>query len=103
MVSCSALSDAAAKEARSGRHRHQCADAHPASRFAKDGDVVGITAEVGNVFLHPGEGCDLIEHTEVGNAIPKIEEAIGSQAIVDGDADDPVLGEARAIICWPCP
>ncbi len=102
-MACPTLGDASTEEASSARHRHQRGDAHPASRLTKDGDVGGVTAKVGNVLLHPDERGDLVEHAEVGNAIPQGEEAIGSQTIVDGDADDAIAGEARAIIRWPCP
>jgi hypothetical protein len=103
VVACSTLGDASPEEASSSRHGYQRGDTHPSSRLAKDGDVGRITAEGGDVLLHPGEGSNLVKEAEVGHASPQGEEAVGSQAIVDGDADDPISGEARTIIRWPCP
>src|SRR6266496_3864408 len=94
------LGDGSAEETCCPGHRHQRGDAHPARRLAKDRDVRGITTEGGDVLLHPGECGDLIEQTEVGNAVSQEEEAIGSETIVEGDADDSIAGETRAIIGW---
>ena len=95
------LGDGSAEETSCAGHGHQRGDAHTARRLAKDRDVIGITSEGGDVLLHPGERGDLVEQTEVGNAVPQGEEAVGSQTIVEGDADDSITGETRAIIRWP--
>src|ERR1700694_3950433 len=99
-MSCTTLGDGPTEETRCLGHRQQRGNAHPARRLAKDRDVRGITPEGGDVLLHPGERGDLIEQTEVSNAVSQVEEAIGSETIVDGDADDSIAGETRAIIGW---
>src|SRR5579884_95572 len=101
MVACSTLGDTAPEETSGGRHSQQRGNTHPASRLAKDGDVIRFTAESSDVLLHPHEGSDLVEHAEVGIAIPQVEKAIGPQAIVNGDTDDPITGKARAVIRQP--
>src|SRR6266581_5580271 len=96
------LGDGPAEEAGSAGHRHERRHAHPARRFAKDRDVIRIASESGDVLLHPGESGDLVEHAEVSNAVTQVEEAIGSQTIVDGDADHSIASETSAIIGWHC-
>src|SRR6266852_4742441 len=97
MVARPTLGDGSVEETRGPGHRHQRGGAHPARRHAKNRDVSGITPEGGDVLLHPAERGDLVEQTEVGDAVPQVEEAVGSQTIVDGDADDAIAGETRAI------
>src|SRR2546423_14640495 len=99
-MACSALSDGAAEQTPGARHREQRADAHAASRFTKDRDVVRIASEGCDVFLHPAKGCDLIKQTEVGNSIAQEEEAVHAEAIVDGDAYHTITGETTALIRW---
>src|SRR5437764_15077988 len=94
------LGDGSAEETSCAGHGHQRGDAHTARRLAKDRDVIGVTSEGGDVLLHPGERGDLVEQAEVGNAVTQVEEAISSETIVDGDADDSIAGETSAIIHW---
>ncbi len=100
MMACPTLGNGPTEETGSAGHRHERGHAHTASRFAKDRDVIRVSSESSDVLLDPGESSDLVEHTEVDNVITQIEEAIGSQTIVDGDADNSIAGETRAIIGW---
>ena len=100
MMACPTLGNGPTEETGSAGHRHERCYAHTASRFAKDRDVIRVSSESGDVLLDPGESSDLVEHAEVDNAITQIEEAIGPQTIVDGDADNSIAGETRAIIGW---
>src|SRR5438874_2087155 len=100
-MACSALSDGAAEQTPGARHREQRTDAHAASRFTKDRDVVRVASEGCDVFLHPAKGGDLVKQTEVGVSLAQIaqeEEAVYAQAIVDGDAYHTIAGEATAVI-----
>src|SRR6266566_4913775 len=99
-MACPTLGNGPAEETGSAGHRHERRHAHGTSRFAKDRDVMWVSSESGDVLLHPGESSDLVEQAEVDNAVTQVEEAIGSQTIVDGDADDAIAGEMSAIIGW---
>src|SRR5260221_12031163 len=65
--------------------------------------LCGSPPKSGDVLLDPGECSDLVEQAEVDNAVTQIEEAIGSQTIVDGDADEAIAGEMSATIGWHGP
>ena len=93
-----ALQNRAAEEAFGSRRRKQRADAHRAGGLAEDRDVVRIAAEGRDVVAHPGERCDLIEQPEIRLALAEIDKAIGADAVVDGDAHNPVAREAAAVI-----
>ena len=93
-----ALGDGAPEQPLGTGHGQQRADAHRASRLAKDGDVAGIATEGGDVLLHPLQGGDLVEQAAVGVSVAQIEEALGADPVVDGHADDAVAGEATAVI-----
>ena len=43
--------------------------------------------------LHPFERRDLIEKTQVGEAVTQVDEAFGAHPVTDGDAHDPIAGE----------
>src|SRR4051794_35885401 len=92
------LGDCAVKQPLGTGHGKQRADAHSTSRLTEDGDVPWIAAEGSDVLLHPLEGRNLIKQTEVGNSVAEIEEAIGTDTVIDGHADDTVAGEAAAVI-----
>src|SRR5260221_11904601 len=102
-MACPTLGNGPAEETGSAGHRHERRHAHGTSRFAKDRDVMRVSSESGDVLLHPGGCSDLVEQAEVDNAVTPLEEAIGSQMLVDGDADDDIAVEWSAIICahWP--
>src|SRR5260370_29080672 len=97
-MACSTLGDGPAEETSCARHREEGGNTHAASRLAKDGDILRITAEGSDVLLHPDEGRDLVEQTEVGALVTQVEEAIHAEAVVDGHADHSVAGAANAII-----
>src|SRR5260370_10949788 len=97
-MACSTLGDGPAEETSCARHREEGGNTHAASRLAKDGDVLRITAEGSDILLHPDEGRDLVEQAEVGALVTQVEEAVRAEAVVDGHADDSVAGEATAII-----
>jgi hypothetical protein len=92
------LCDGATEQPLGTGYGKQHPDADSSGGFAKDGNVVGITAESSDIFLHPLEGGDLIEQTEVGGPVTEIEEAIGSDPVVDGYTDDAIAGKAAAVI-----
>src|SRR5258708_6082994 len=97
-MACSTLGDGPAEETSCARHREEGGNTHAASRLAKDGDVLRITAEGSDVLLHPDEGRDLVEQAEVGALVTQVEEAVHAETVVDGHADHSVSGEATAII-----
>src|SRR6266567_8981172 len=97
-VACPALSYGAAEQTPGARHREQRAHAHAACRFTKDRDVVRVASKGCDVFLHPVKGGDLVKQTEVGVSVAQEEEAVYTQAIVDGDAYHAIAGEATAVI-----
>ena len=74
----STLCDGPAEQTPGSGHREQCGDAHPASRFAKNGDVTRVTAEGSDVILHPRKRSDLVKQTEVGVPVTQVEETIRS-------------------------
>src|SRR6059058_141009 len=92
------LSDSTLEQPLGTGHGQQRADAHPSSRLAKDGDVAGIATEGGDILLHPLEGSDLVEQAAVGVSLAQGEKALGTDPIVDGDADDAAAGEMTAVI-----
>src|SRR5688572_7953160 len=92
------LGDGAPEKTLGAGHGQQHADAHRTSRLAKDGDVTGIAAEGGDVFPDPLEGSDLVEQAAVGVSLAEIEEAVGTDPIIDGHADDAIAGETTAVI-----
>ena len=98
MMGCSTLGNRPAEQAPRTRHREQGGDAHRSGRLAKEGDVLWVAAEGRDVLSHPLEGGYLVKQAEIGNTVPQEEEALGSQPIVEGDTDDAIAGEARAII-----
>src|SRR5712691_3170492 len=104
-MTCPTLGDGAAEQSLSAGHREQRADAHPASRLAKDRDIIGIAPKGGDILLHPGKGGDLVKQTEVGVTFPQEKEAVHSQAVVESDAHDPITGKVTAVIRWyrTCP
>ncbi len=98
-----ALGDGPPEQALGAGHGQERADAHRARRLAEDRDVVGIAAECGDVVPDPFEGGDLVEQAEVGGAVLQVEEALGTDPVVDRHADDAVAGEAAAVIRRPGP
>src|SRR6266568_6097647 len=92
------LGDSPVKQPLGTGHGQQRADAHSSSRLAKDGDVARITTEGGDILLYPLEGSDLIEQAAVGVSLAQIEEAVDTDTVIDGHADDAVAGETTAVI-----
>src|SRR5579875_132716 len=98
MMPRAALGNSATEKPLGTRHREQGTDTHTASRFTRDGDIVGVATKGGTVLLHPQQGRDLIEQSQVDDAIAESKKAIDAEAVVDGHADDPVTGKARTVI-----
>src|SRR5690349_18162024 len=98
MMSRPALGDGAPEQPLGAGHGKQRANAQSPSRLAKDGDVAGITTKGGDILPYPFEGGDLVEQAEVGDSVLEIEETFGTNAIIDGHADDAVAGETTAVI-----
>ena len=65
VVGRTALWDGPMKESFSCWHSHEGADTHATGGLACDGHLIRITAERRDVFLHPLEGCDLVEHADI--------------------------------------
>ena len=59
------LTDTAVEESLSQRRGTEDATADSTSTLAEDGDIRGVTTEVGDVTLHPLKGVDLIQNTIV--------------------------------------
>src|SRR6266566_3723143 len=92
------LSDSPVKQPLGTRHGQQRADAHRSSRLAEDGDVLWIATKGGDILPHPLESSDLVEQGAVGVSLAQIEEAVGTDPIIDGHADDAVAGKVAAVI-----
>src|SRR5258708_37655975 len=97
-MACSTLGDGPAEETSCARHREEGGNTHAASRLAKDGDVLRITAEGSDVLLHPDEGRDLGEQPAIGALGTQVEEAVHAETAVDGHPDHPVSRHPTAII-----
>ena len=86
------------------RRRQQAVHGDAARGEPEDGDVVRIAAEGGDVPLHPLQGRDLVHVGVVALGLVgalaaqrgEREEAEASQAVVEGDEDDALLGERRS-------
>ena len=72
--------------------------------LSEDGDVLGITAEIGDVALHPLEAGELIQHAEVGRCIRRFRRQFGMaeesehvDAVCDRDKDDSAVSDALAV------
>src|ERR1700686_5537292 len=98
MMSSPTLGEGPAEQSSGAGHREQRDNAHAASRFTKDRDVVRVASEGCDILLHAFEGRHLVEQTQVGASMPQEEEAVHPQAIVDGDAYHAIAGETAAII-----
>src|SRR6266566_410913 len=101
-MACPTLGDNSAKQTFGAGHRQQRGGTHPASRLAEDSDVIRIAAEGRDVLLHPCEGGDLVEQTEIRDTVTKIEESVRSKTVVDGDTYHSIAGEATTVILWYC-
>jgi len=88
LVGRTTLQDCPAEQPLRAGHGEQHADAHRTGRLTEDGDVGGVAAERGDVLLHPLQGGDLVEQTQVGVAVAvaEVEEALGTETIVQGHA-----------------
>jgi hypothetical protein len=63
-------------------------DGNSSGRLARDGDFVGITAEVLDVVADPFDSCSLIAETEVLRLARGSRKAKDVEPIVDCDDDD---------------
>lgn len=93
-----AFHDRSVEQPLGARHRQQRGDAHGAGRFAEDGHLAGVPAQGPDVLLHPFQRSDLIEETQVSNAIAQVEEALGAHSVIDGHARHAVAGEPAAVL-----
>jgi len=60
--------------------------------------LAGVPAQGPDVLLHPFQRSDLIEETQVSNAIAQVEEALGAHSVIDGHARHAVAGEPAAVL-----
>lgn len=87
------MHDSALEQPLGPGHGEERRDAHCTSRRPEHGDFPGITAEYGYVLLHPLERGDLVEETQVGDAIGKVEEAFGAHSVIYAHAHNSVAGK----------
>ena len=94
------------KEASRRGHAEQGTDAHRASGFAKDGDIVGVSTESLDIVAYPFEGRDLVSDAEirrrsivaVADRLP-VEKTQRTEAVVDRYNDDvAVSGQSSAVV-----
>ena len=90
----SALGDRLAEQALCRRHRQQRRHAHPAGRFAEYRYIARITAEGGDVLLHPLQSRHLVQQSAVRAGVVQEQEAVATEAVVDRHADNAVPREA---------
>ena len=93
-MSGSALEDRPAEQAFCRRHRQQRRDAERPGGLAEYRDIARITAEGGDVLLHPLQGRHLVEQSAVGTGVVQEEEAVAAETVVNGHAYDAVAREA---------
>src|SRR5215211_6871348 len=98
MMCSPALYNSSSEQPLSAGHRKQRADTESARRLAEDRNVARITAESGDILLHPRECGNLIEQAEIGDSIAKIKKTLGPDTVIDRHADDAVTGKAAAVI-----
>ncbi len=96
-IAGAALQDRALEQPPGSRHREQRADGHRARGLAEDGDASGISAESGDIVVHPFQGRDLIEQGDIGHVVEE-EESFGAQPVVERDEDHSVAGEGTAVV-----
>ena len=46
-------------------HTHQCTHLTAATRFAEDGDIIGVASELSDIVAYPFQGLYSIEHTYI--------------------------------------
>ena len=71
-----------------GGHRKQRGDAAGAGGFAEHGHRIMVSAESGDVLLHPAQRCNLIEEPTVGRSTREGREPFGVQPVVERHHDD---------------
>src|SRR5690348_12007124 len=100
----SALADGAPEKSFGAGHGQQYAEAHGATRLAKDGDVARITPKGGDILLDPLEGSNLVKQGAVGVAISlaQTEKSLRADPVIDGHADHAVTGEVATVIVGCC-
>jgi hypothetical protein len=92
------LHDGAAEQAFRAWHREERGNAHGAGRLAENRDFARIAAESRYIPLHPFERFDLVEKTQVGDAVAQVDEPFGAYPVTDGHAHDPIAGEPTTVI-----
>ena len=102
MMPCPAFRYHPSEQALSTRHRQERRDTKCPSRLTKDSDIIWIATKCCNILLHPCERRDLVEQTKIGNAVTHKEEAISTEAIVDGYTYNSIPGETTTVILWYC-
>ena len=101
-----AFADRAGHQASRERRRHQRADGNRPRRFAGDGHPRRISAERGDVLLHPPQRGHLVEQAVVARGVVRRllrqlrmhEEAEDVRAVVQRHRDDALAGHALAVI-----
>src|SRR4029077_13600493 len=79
-------------------HREQRGHAERVRRLTKDRDPGRVTAKRPDVFLYPFQCGDLVEQPAVRDPIAEVQKAVGSQPVVDRDADHAVASKAGAVV-----
>mgnify|MGYP000013398560 CR=1 FL=1 len=87
-----ALEDRTVEQPLGGGHRKQRGDAAGAGGFAEHGHRIMVSAESGDVLLHPAQRCNLIEEPTVGRSTREGREPFGVQPVVERHHDDSVGG-----------
>ncbi len=93
------------EESFGARHGEQRIHFSAAAALAEDGDVAGVAAEAADVFLHPFERENNVEHADVAGVgvffavLRKIEMTDGAEPMIERDEDD-IAGarEAFAVV-----
>ncbi len=98
-------------ERRSAAHAHRAAEQAPgggdaqqrgagtaARRLARDRHPARVSAEGRDVFLHPFQGAHPVTHGPVGRRAGHLEEALGTEPVIDADQDHAVPRERAAAI-----
>ena len=78
------LHDGLAEEVPRQRRQEVQTDAAGSSRLSHQGDVVGVTTELGDVVLHPLHGHQLVEHAGIARDVLRVE-------VEEAEGGDPVL------------
>ena len=88
----------AAEQAAGRRDTQQRGAGSAARRLTRDRHPAGVSAEGRDVLLHPLQRADPVAHGPVGRGAGHLEEALGTEPVVDADQDDAVPRERPAAV-----